>query len=178
LCVDSAFNSDRVIPPFALDSTDVDWRDWDVVAEARNQGICGSCYAFSTIAAAESAYAIATGSLYEFSEQHIVSCDSRNWGCNGGLQWYASMFLTDGMIYRDDLPYTNANTGSASSCDLSGISMSGHSLTGSTGYETIGKSYDDFRQSLLVEPVNISFAVGNDFSFYSSGIYTGAECAS
>lgn len=87
------------------------------------------------------------------------------------------MFLVDGMIYRDDYPYNNANTGSTSSCNLSGISMSGHSLTGPTGYETIGRSYDEFRQSLLVEPVNISFAVGDDFSFYSSGIYTGAGCA-
>jgi len=68
MCVDSAFNSNRVITPYALDSVAVDWRDWDVVSAQRNQGVCGSCYAFSTIAAAESAYAIATGTLYEFSE--------------------------------------------------------------------------------------------------------------
>jgi C1A family cysteine protease len=58
------------------------------------------------------------------------------------------------------------------------MSMSPVSTTGPLGYETIGRSYDAFKQSLLVEPVNISFAVGNDFSFYSSGIYTGAGCAS
>jgi len=160
-----------------LDATEADWRDWDVVNSPRNQGICGSCYAFSTIAAAESAYAIAYGLLYEFSEQHIVSCDPYNGGCNGGSQWNASRFLVDGMIYGADYPYTNGNTQSTAACESSGISMSGHSLT-SPGYETIGQSYEEFKQSLLIEPVNISFAVGDDFSYYSSGIYTGAGCAS
>lgn len=64
--------------------TELDWRDWGIVPLIVNQGICGSCYAFSTAACVESAKAIQTGVLYKTSEQYIISCDTDNMGCVGG----------------------------------------------------------------------------------------------
>lgn len=42
----------------------------------------------------------------------------------------------------------------------------------------VGSSYDDFKQALRIEPINISFAVGNAFMWYSTGVYDGeGDCA-
>lgn len=134
-CINTPYSSTRVLAPFDSTATSVDWRSWDVVESMQNQGICGSCYAFSTIAAAESAYAIHTGKLYKLSEQHIVSCDTRNLGCNGGLQWWASEFLKDnGVILSSDYPYVNANTGSTEACNANREKNKVFYLTGSRGY--------------------------------------------
>jgi C1A family cysteine protease len=66
--VSSEYSSVRRVPEYDDGTTEVDWRDWKVVRDIQDQGSCGSCYSFSTIAAAESAYAIMTGELYKLSE--------------------------------------------------------------------------------------------------------------
>ncbi|TKR94684.1 hypothetical protein L596_008943 [Steinernema carpocapsae] len=61
-----------------------DWRDHHAVTGVKDQGGCGSCWAFSTAANIESAYAVKKGKLYSLSEQEIVDCATDNYGCNGG----------------------------------------------------------------------------------------------
>jgi cathepsin F len=51
-----------------------DWRFYRVVSPIRNQGSCGSCWAFSTAAEYECKIAITTGVLYDLSEQYILKC--------------------------------------------------------------------------------------------------------
>jgi len=51
-----------------------DWRDHNVVAPVKNQGSCGSCWAFSAVAAMEGLYANSTGNVIQFSEQELVDC--------------------------------------------------------------------------------------------------------
>lgn len=62
-----------------------DWREHGAVNDAQNQGMCGSCWAFSTIAALETDYFKKTGELVKLSEQSLVDCSTENAGCNGGL---------------------------------------------------------------------------------------------
>jgi len=62
----------------------VDWRTQGAVNPVKNQGQCGSCWAFSATAAIEGHHAIATGKLESFAEQQIVDCDTTCAGCNGG----------------------------------------------------------------------------------------------
>lgn len=93
-----------------------DWRDHGVVNPVKNQGQCGSCWAFSTIASSESAYAIKTGSLLSFSEQNIIDCATNCNGCNGGWPFNAFTFILENQnghfISESDYPYI----GVADSC--------------------------------------------------------------
>ena len=63
-----------------------DWRTKsNVLTAIKDQGNCGSCWAFGTTAVLEAAYNIKKGSLAgNFSEQQLVDCVTGNWGCNGG----------------------------------------------------------------------------------------------
>lgn len=83
-----------MVPPFDVNSTSVDWRTIGVVRKVKDQALCGSCWAFTTIANSESAYAIKTGKLYDFSEQHLVDCNTlTNNGCDGGWMTTAAEYL-------------------------------------------------------------------------------------
>lgn len=71
---------------------DVDWTSVGKVTEVKNQGGCGSCWAFSAVGAIESAYLIQKGATLNLAEQQLVDC-SRSYGNNGcGGGWMDSAF--------------------------------------------------------------------------------------
>jgi C1A family cysteine protease len=51
-----------------------DWRTYSKVNAVKNQGSCGSCYAFATTTVLESNYAISNGTLWNLSEQQVIDC--------------------------------------------------------------------------------------------------------
>lgn len=62
----------------------IDWRSSGKVQKIKDQGQCGSCWAFSAASAMESSHAIKSGTLLSFSEQQLVDCSTANYGCSGG----------------------------------------------------------------------------------------------
>jgi len=101
-----------------------DWRDEHVVTEVKNQGICGSCWAFASIATIESAYAIKYNlkdkDLIELSEQEMIDCITgypyHSRGCDGGSPLDVYEYATQlGVIEEKNYPYRNKNNTSVCS---------------------------------------------------------------
>ncbi len=95
-----------------------DWRDKDGenwVTPVKNQGSCGSCWAFSAVGAAESAFLIYTndpGMNIDLSEQHLVSDCCSVGSCGGGVPRSALEYIRDtGVPDEDCFPYTARNSG-------------------------------------------------------------------
>lgn len=82
-----------------------DWRDSDDVTIVKDQEDCGSCWAFGTIASLESLLLINNDKNTDLSEQHLVSCNSKHWGCDGGW-WAHDLLINPGAVLESDFPYT------------------------------------------------------------------------
>merc|ERR1719163_516461 len=156
-------------------STDVDWVAKGAVTPVKNQGQCGSCWAFSTTGSVEGINAIKNGKLTSFSEQELVDCAGSygNQGCNGGL-------MDNGFKYveakGDSLEATYSYTGKTGTCNTAKQSAADGLKAGKvTSFNDVQSDSEPQMEAAVAKgPVSVAIeADQSGFQFYKSGVFSG-----
>jgi len=165
--------------PVDYKASSVNWVTAGAVGAVKNQGSCGSCWAFSTIGAIESAYEIKYGTSSIFSEQYLVSCDNRknggsDMGCNGGLMDSAFEWSeTYGVVTDASYPYTSGDKGDTGDCKSTGTKVAAAAPKSFT--DVTPKSDTAMMSALDKQPVAIAIEADQAaFQLYKSGVFTAA----
>lgn len=152
----------------------VDWRREGVVTAVKDQGSCGSCWAFSAVESVESAAAIADGELRSLSEQEVLDCDTfdGNMGCHGGEMNTALQFIRDhGIDTETDYRYKARDE----QCDTKKEERAVVHI------DDVANLPENDEEALKVavaqQPVSVAISAGHlPFMLYSGGVLDSSDC--
>lgn len=155
-----------------------DWRTEVGLPPVRNQGGCGSCWAFATVGALECNIKIRDNKVVDLSEQYLVNCNTHNWGCGGG--WWAHDMHKNrpdgcggiGAVLEQYMPYY-ARDG-ACMCPYP------HDYKvddwGYVSAEWQTPSVTQLKQAIMLYgPVSVAVSVNDAFQGYRSGVFNGCS---
>jgi cathepsin L len=149
----------------------VDYRNENRVTPVKDQGQCGSCWAFSATGGIEGVWSKNMGELVSVSEQQMVDCVSGN-DCAGGhmINGWNHVASVGGIQSEESYPYTAQN----GNCQFQDDMVVSHIA----GYEQVPANEDQM-EAALVEigyPLSIAVHAGSSFQHYSSGVYHDSLC--
>jgi hypothetical protein len=146
---------------------DVDWRNQGAVTDVKDQGQCGSCWAFSATEAAESYFFLdKQGGLPTLSPQQVVSCDPYDYGCNGGWPYDAFTYLkgAGGQESESAYPYTSGG-GDTGTCQFDGSDI----VARVSGYQSVTGGEAGLASALGAGPPSVCVAA-EDWYSYTGGV--------
>lgn len=178
-------NLTRPVSDFdGVDGSDVgsvDWVQEGAVTVVKDQGACGSCWAFSSTGALEGAYMIKTGMLLNLSEQELVNGTNGmtvNAGCDGGWMFTAFEFVADyGIDTEASVPYTSYyGTGDGPDLILTG-GVVGIPEKVVSGFEWVTQTSTSLMSAISKQPISVAIEVSSmSFILYSSGVLAIPKC--
>ncbi|KAK3597896.1 hypothetical protein CHS0354_042233 [Potamilus streckersoni] len=165
------------LPPSNVNlPTEVDWRKQGYVTDVKNQGQCGSCWAFSSTGALEGQHFKKTKKLVSLSEQNLVDCSQKqgNMGCQGGLmdQAFTYIKVNNGIDTETSYPY-EAET---NDCRFKSANIGATD----TGFVDITHKSESALQAAVatVGPISVAIdASHSSFQLYRSGVYHSLLCS-
>lgn len=158
------------------------WCDQGGCTPIRDQGNCGSCWAFATTAPLESLILLNDGVTTDLSEQYLMSCNSDGWGCNGGLwahdyhEWKTASGESEaGAVLESVFPYQDADVSCDPPHDKAYQIASWEYVCGSAYCQP---TVDQLKQALYDHgPLTVSVCADTAFMNYSGGVFTGPGCS-
>jgi len=149
----------------------LDWVAKGAVTGIKDQGQCGSCWAFSTTGSTEGIIQLKAGHLTSLSEQELMDCSVSygNLGCSGGLMDNAFKYVqANGLCTEAAYPYT-AKDGT---CKKTSCTMSPD--TKITGYKDVTHTENALGAAVDMQPVSVAIeADQSGFQLYKSGVFCG-----
>jgi len=147
----------------------VDWTTKGAVTPIKNQGQCGSCWAFSATGAIEGSWFIAKNQLVSLSEQDLMDCSKSegNNSCEGGLMDYAFEYVikAKGICSESEVPYKAVDQSTCKKCKI---------VATIANYTDVGHTEADLEKAVTQQPVAVAIEADQDsFQFYSNGVLTG-----
>jgi len=144
-----------------------DWRDHGAVSPVKDQGGCGSCWAFSAIGNLEGLYARKTQQIMTFSEQELVDCDTYDYGCGGGWMENAFKWIEENGGEENDTDYPYSSGTNKNSCQFdkskAQITLKSHSMVSSDEEEIKEQLY-------TVGPLSVALNASSSLMGYTGGI--------
>jgi hypothetical protein len=151
-----------------------DWRELGGCTPVKDQGGCGSCWAFGTVGPLECNILIRDHKEVDLSEQWLVSCNQNGWGCNGGWwahdyhQWKMDRFNGTGAVLEEEFPYEAKDVPCDGPYQHPYVMDSWHFIGFSQGVAPT----DAIKQAIMTYgPVSVACAVTHAFGAYTGGVF-------